>query len=268
MRLSIQRGFSLVELLATLGIVAFLITAVIPMTNMCLRKANETRELAGARRTIEAWNSYAADNSGAVLPGYKSEPGVVNGRGQPLHFPANARYVFRLAPYLDYALKGSLLVNKQARLTDDYAISTMPSFGINLTFVGGDFGSGSDLQPTEQNLSAYGKFVVTRLPEIHSPGKLIVFASARFSDPAVGMREGYNAVKSPRWQGSRWPATYDERRPYYEFGNVHPRFSGRAVCAMADGHVELLSYEQLLDMRRWSNQAAEANDPEWSLQPL
>ncbi len=262
-----KSGFSLLELLATVAILAIILGLVIPVTKMCLNKAAETRELSGARRAVEAWTLYAADNNGVILPGYKNDP-ATNARGQTIRFPTNARYVFRLAPYLNYALQGTLLVNKQARLRDDYSVSVAPSFGINLTFVGGDFGSGSDLQPTEENFAAYGKFVATRLPEIHSPAKLIVFASARFSDPTSGTMEGYNAIKSPSFTSRRWPDRYDEKKPYWDFGNVHLRHGGKAVCAMADGHVALLTYDELLDMRRWSNQAALAEDPNWTLPSL
>lgn len=258
----------MVEILAATSIIAVLGGIAVPAIQGSLEKAKCVKEIAGARRAISAWQSYAADNNGIVLPGYKSEPGVVNARGEALRFPVSARYVFRLAPYLDYRLRGTLLVNKQEGLTSDYSMSVAPSFGLNLTFAGGDFGSGSDLQPNDANFATYGKFVVTRLVEIHSPGKFIVFSSARFKDASLGQSEGYNAVRSPFFETRRWPAKYNEAGADYDFGNVHLRFDGRAVCAMADGHVELLDFSQLEDMRRWSNQAAQADDPNWTLQPL
>ncbi|MDX2081482.1 MAG: type II secretion system protein [Terrimicrobiaceae bacterium] len=260
-------GFSLVELLVTMGVLAILLAAIVPVANMCIGKAAETREISGARRTVEAWSLFASENSGEIIPGYQDAPAV--GRsGNPLSFPVNARYVFRLAPYLNYQLKGSLLVNKQTRFTDDYTASTVPSFGINLTFVGGDYGFGSDLRPTDENFQRFGKFVVTRLGEIHSPGKLIVFASARYNDGTIGRVEGYNAIRSPFFQARRWPVQYNPKSNWWDYGAVDPRFNGKAVAAMADGHVELLSFEQLLDMRRWSNQAAQEDNPNWTLRPL
>ena len=39
------------------------------------------------------------------------------------------------------------------------------------------------------------------------------------------------------------------------------RFNGKAVSACLDGHVELLGPEEMQDMRRWSNLAALADDP-------
>jgi len=261
-------AFSLLELLATVGIILFLAAVIYPFAANCIGRAKATAEVAGARRTISAWMAYAGENNNSVLPGYLMDPQARNRLGQPVSFPANARYVFRLAPYLNYELKGSLLVNKQKNISDDYHVSMAPSFGVNLTFVGGDFGGGSDMQPTDANLDRYGKFVVTRLSEIHSPTSLIVFGSARITDSAGRTEEGYNAIKSPRLHANRWEENYQESRPYYAFGNVHPRFDGKAVCAMADGHVELLSIDQLRDMRRWSNQAAQADNPDWNMQSL
>jgi hypothetical protein len=39
------------------------------------------------------------------------------------------------------------------------------------------------------------------------------------------------------------------------------RYGGKAVAASLDGHVELLGPEDMKDMRRWSNLAAQADNP-------
>lgn len=268
MKRSLTQAFTLVELLAVTAILAILAAILVPVVDSCIKKARATREIAGARRAILAWRACAAENNQMLLPGYQADWSAVNATGKALSFPANARYVFRLAPYLDFQIKGTLLVNDQTRIKDDYEISMAPSLGINLTFVGGDYGGGSDLVPSDANFARYGKFAVTNLNEIHAPSRLLVFASARITDSRNRTQEGYNAIKSPRFFSNRWPVTYDEKRPYYDFGAVHPRFQNRAVCAMADGHVEMLGLEELRDMRRWSNQAALADDPDWTLQTL
>lgn len=264
-------AFTLVELLVVVGIICILAALVFPLWKNLESKMQVAAEISGARNAIRGWQSYASENNGMLLRGYLSfadsmKAEVKNIKGQALSFPVSARYVFRLAPYLSGQLKGSLLVNDQKKLTDDYSISMAPSFGLNLTFVGGDYGSGSDLIPSDASFATYGKFVVQRLHEIHSPSKLIVFASSRINEPDA--MDGYNAVKSPYLLEKRWADSYQEKQPYYDYGAIHPRFDGKAACAMADGHVALLAFEELFDMRRWSNQAAEADDPNWTLHPL
>lgn len=264
-----RAGFTAVELTVAMAVVLILGVLAFPYVSGMCSQAREVREMSGAKRSVAAWMSHASENNGEVLPGYRADPNATNASGKPLGFPMNARYPYRLAPYLNYELKGSLLVNNQEKLKTEYSISVAPSFGINLTFLGGDYGSGSDLRPSAENEAVYGKFAVMRTAEIHRPSRLIVFASARFDDPSAGGQvEGYNAIKSPYFQGRRWPAAYNEKRPYWEFGNVHFRFRGKAVCAMADGHIELLGYDEMLDMTRWSNQAAQENNPEWTLRPM
>jgi len=178
-----KRGFTLVEMLVAIGVILVLAVVGIPVGASCIENAKAAKEIAGGRNLVSAWMSYAADNNGSVLPGYLSmsqatAAKVTNKNGSQLVFPTSARYPFRLAPYLDYQLKGNILINKQVGLVDDYEISMAPSLGLNLTFVGGDFGGGSDLVPNDANYAMYGKFVVTNINEIYAPSKLLVFASA------------------------------------------------------------------------------------------
>lgn len=272
-RLQSMAAFTVVELLTTVGIVLVLASLVFPMVSKMTKRAEAVAEIGGGRNLIAAWHSYANDNDGTILPGYlnaaqTSGATVQNAQGQSLGFPTGSRYPFRLAPYLGYQFKGTTMVNKQKKYTDDYRVSMAPSMGMNLTFVGGDFGTGSDKIPNDENFSTYGKFVVTKLAEIVAPSKLIVFASARYKEGSTDY-EGYNAVKSPYLTGQRWPDAYDENRSAYDYGSVHPRFGNKtAICAMADGHLELVAFKDLFDMRRWSNQAAQADDPNWTLQPI
>jgi len=51
------------------------------------------------------------------------------------------------------------------------------------------------------------------------------------------------------------------------FGHVDPRWSNKAVAVNLDGRASLLGEAELKDMRRWANQAAEQDDPNWSLSP-
>lgn len=143
------------------------------------------------------------------------------------------------------------------------------------------------------------KFYVTHLHEIHKPQTLMVMSSSRGVDVAtVG---GYSSMgygtRAPDWTAAsrvipgfweiippspqydagqeantpRAPAitwiasnTFSNNLNPLSWGNIHPRHSGKAVSAQADGHVEMLKLEDLRDMRRWANQA---NKPNWTYVP-
>lgn len=49
-----------------------------------------------------------------------------------------------------------------------------------------------------------------------------------------------------------------------DWGYVDPRWNNRAVSLMMDGHVDMLTLEQLRDMRRWANKA---DRPDWTYVP-
>jgi prepilin-type processing-associated H-X9-DG protein len=107
----------------------------------------------------------------------------------------------------------------------------------------------------------YGDFCVTRLVQAVSASSLIVFASACYGDGASRV-PGYFRVEPPYLSGRRWATEYHDAASYLAYGNVDFRHGGKAVAAMLDGHVELLEFEQIDDMRRWSNQAAASGDSE------
>lgn len=48
---------------------------------------------------------------------------------------------------------------------------------------------------------------------------------------------------------------YQENTDPARWGYVHPRHFGKAVTAMADGHVKMSNLEDLRDMRMWANKA-------------
>ncbi|HEY5791783.1 MAG TPA: type II secretion system protein, partial [Chthoniobacterales bacterium] len=127
------RGFTLVELLAAVGILAVLGTLVFTASRNASDKTKLTREIAAAKTLISAYQLAAADNNGKLLPGMDFtlnkvwfEAGNKNVTGH-----AAQRYPFRLSPYFNDRLKGTLLIRqKSSQVNGDYAISVYPAFGI------------------------------------------------------------------------------------------------------------------------------------------
>lgn len=262
---SLTHGFTLVELLVTITIIATL-AGVSATGYMTMReKARMVTEVNAARNLMVAYLSYPADHNGRVMPGYQPDPEVTDLSGNPLHFPMNARYPWRLAQNVP-RIEGIVLFNgNESALAEDnsnYLVSAMPNLGLNAVLVGGHFGSGSPLPPSPRLIEAYGKFHLTHLSQAATPEKLTVFASARSGKD----RPGYFEIRPPNLTGKIWSnEKFSQTSPASSHGFVDFRYGGKAVTASLAGNVQLLSEEELRDMRRWSNQASLAGDRDFTI---
>jgi prepilin-type N-terminal cleavage/methylation domain-containing protein/prepilin-type processing-associated H-X9-DG protein len=262
----VSHGITLLELLSAIAIIGVLAGVALPVIESVNARGRLAREISAGRNLIAAYHLYSTDHDGQLMEGYAESASAMDDKGKPVPNPANCRYPWRIAPYLNYRLSGTLLVNKQAQILERtdyvYTASFVPTFGINATFVGGNWRSG--IIPTPAAIERFGEFCVTRRAQAVQPSQLIVFTSSRIQDGS-NQQEGHHLIEAPNLTSRRWSRQYSESEPPSAWGYVHPRYNGRAVAAMMDGHVELLDTTQLQDMRRWSNQAAEADDPNWKL---
>lgn len=251
-------AFTLVELLVVITVMAVLTALAFPVFGKAKESGLRGAEIAAARKLMAGFASYTADRGGSVLPGIKNPgPGeaLSDANGNPVTEPgARERYAWRIAPYIDYDVDGTLLVNNaQVAPSHDpmfsYLVSALTTLGMNTTFVGGDFGSSALIKAGDQRtLNRLGPFYLQNITQAAQPSKLIVFASALNSmggEKAVG---NYR-VFPPRLRGG-------------DGSRIDYRFNGKAVSACLDGHVELLGPDEMEDMRRWSNLAALADDPD------
>jgi prepilin-type N-terminal cleavage/methylation domain-containing protein len=265
-----RSGFTLLELTVCFAVIALLTTLALPAISNFRKKAGMAREIASARRLVSAYLAYAAENNGDLMPGYGDFP-AKDELGSEVKSPVNYRYPWRLAPYVEYDMRvfwGNGTDDRMAKLAKGprelyiYGVSVEPSLGINSTFVGGDY----SVLPPDNNraLSKYGRFCITRLTQATNAPKLIVFASAggMFNGDRMS---GYFRVQPPFFLTRNWYGVYSDEGDPGMHGNVDFRFESRAVAAMLDGHVELLDFKEMDDMRRWSDQAARSNKPQWRL---
>ena len=247
-----SRGFTLIELLVTVAIIGLLAG----LGNAAYQKATSASrqgvEISAARNLGQALLLYSQDNDGVILPGYLDprDPAVAavrNDKGQPVSPPhAAQRYPWRLLPYMNYQVRGGVWVNKLAsQIPDsdpyrDYLVSLVPTLGMNMAYVGGD----------ARSIQAPGR-CMTRMSRVAQPSKLIAFASGQYEDANYGKLDGYFEVRPPTG-GSLSGA------------GLSTRYGGKAVAVMLDGHAEVLGLEQLKDMRRWCNEAAIQDNPNWT----
>ena len=264
-------GFTLTELLVVVAIIGIVIAIVVPVASGARRAGARAREGTSLRAVAAAWLSYAVDQGGWVLPGYRSGLEVRDEQGQPI--PPDAyggdgevrkRYPWRLAPWLDRDLLRLFVGDNRETLerlrSGDrsqyyYFASLYPSFGLNSAFVGGDearFPS-DDVLPNG-SANPLSQWCVRRASGSRRPARTIVFASARTAATADGrINEGCFRVDSPWLAGPapRWAASYDPGDPT-SFGGLSVRDDGdEAFVATIDGGVEPLQVDALRYMTRW-----------------
>jgi prepilin-type N-terminal cleavage/methylation domain-containing protein len=265
------QAFTLIELLVVIGIIALLAAMLLPALGKARYRASQVNEMSGSRQLLIAWSLYAEDNSDSVLPGYRYGLNATDFQGRPVSHPINARYPWRIAPYLGksfdvmYLNENRRTLETFRRMEDPdlgvYAASVFPSQGINSVFVGGD---DVELPPTERAFERFGRFCVLKTAEVARPSELLVFTSAR--GPFEGrVVPGYYVVKPPYLNARRWAVDWNSDDGPEAWGYVHPRYNLRSVTGMVDGHVENVDRRRIQDMRHWANPADRAD---WTLRAL
>lgn len=255
-----QGAFTLLELLVVIGIIAILSALAYGVGQTAINRARLVREVAAAKSLITAFTSTPADNDGHYLLGYDSTGPAVTSPGGHVYSgePAN-RYPFRLAPYFEWNLDDTILVNSNTKQvggdTSGYQISLNPALGMNIFLAGGE------LRDTAKGVEWAGECM--RMPSMNT-APIVVFASAGYDNGGTRVN-GYFKVTPPRLGGPIWSTkTWSSSSKPADYGQVDARYNGQAVCAFSDGSVRALSVEDLRDMRLWSQNAAIQNNPNYT----
>jgi prepilin-type N-terminal cleavage/methylation domain-containing protein len=248
-------AFTLIELLVVIAIIAVLAAMLLPALANAKRKAWMADELSAARQLQVAAQLYADDFRDAVFPGYVRDPEAVDDRKQLVGYPINARYPWRLVPYLGNSMDTIYTGKNRAVLSrlrqEDhpgyvYSVSVFPALGINSYFIGGN----ETEFPADQANTRFPGVVTLRTTEVRRPSELMQFVSAR-SALYGGESRGYFHVTPPYLAARRWADRWTPDLEPGRFGFVAPRFGGRAVASHIDGHSETLAIARLEDMQRW-----------------
>ena len=257
------RGFSLVELLVGVAILGLLAGVSGAAYQKAVGKASLVAEVNAGKSLAQAYLLAASENGGRYLAAFDQaakNQTVLNGQGKPIAMgEVKCRYPFRLAPYFNYQMDGTILVNRnEAQIIQrmgpsgsmyDYGLSVFPALGINRYLVGGNLSSDGAVEHAGECIRTSGQ----------AEKSVIVFVSGGSEEV-----DGYEYVIPPngprgQWSGAPWTKDSDASN----YGHVGARFNGKAVAAFLDGSVKAMSIDELRDMRLWSKNAALANDPNY-----
>lgn len=278
-RLGNRAGFSLIELLIVISIIAILLGILIPTLQTARESAGLVRELSLGRQLGIAYELYAQDHDGELLMAYDEQ------RDRRLKAPDGSvvtgepkkRWVWWLAPYFDDDMRVLLRDPDELNATVDsilpgggldgslsiYAASVFPRFGLNHYYVGGR----PEYFTTDRYRDIWGSgFFVRRISDEERPGGRISFTTAAFEQGDIFV-DGYYRVDPPNFLTQVW-RTLDQPAPGSSpnaTGHVWPDKRGRVVSVMLDGHAEALEWGEVHDMRRW---APRADSPDWTMPPI
>lgn len=273
-----SRGFTLIELLVVMVIIIAVAAMLLPGIANARNTARRAKEQACGRSLMMGIYAYAEDHGGEMFHGYcRHDQDISKFPIKPSMAEDQHRYPLRLLQYINSYDKRVIVADYKGwyrnmdELTDgekSYFISLFPSMGMNAAFVGGDE-SGNDMggiKPIPSHFEKFGKFCITQIGEAQTPSRQVVFVSSRYEEGGQKVT-GYFKVLAPKRPSGVWSSGKDpdQSSSATDYGYVDFRYNKKAVVAHLDGHVEMLGVEELRDMRRWSNQAAIANDPNFTV---
>lgn len=276
-RLPRPAGFTLVELLVVISIIALLLGVLLPALGRAKGAASVARELSNAKQLMQGYIMFAQDHKGYLLPALQNldrSPKPLrtlpnDHLGRPLSGPPAQRYFWHLAPYLEYNFaafyRDTALAEQYLAQDDTYGVTLHTGFGINQYYVGGQASYYTQSGAPSLYDTSFGKdFWIARLEDARRPADLFAFVSAASEDSNT-RRDGFYRVLPPYFTNKVWQDTGLPTRPGatpQKTGHVWPVHANTVVAGMLDGHAAAFEWIDAQDMRHWS-QIADA--PDWRL---
>ena len=224
-----RNGFSLIEVLVTIAVIAILLTILVPVIGSVRNSAKTTKSLSNLRQIASAMQMYSSDNNGLYPIGY----------GEPSSgFGYTTYWYLEIAPYLD---------QKTISNEESSNILISPFLEIEISTTG--FISGGEVRNSPSTYSVHGlicssvdRFPVWNIKENHSEIILVGegtqnrwgFAQATFTEPRVWQ----DAPVTPLTDGE-----LEDTIPVYsesQTGALSYRANNHTLVAFLDGHVGAL----------------------------
>ncbi len=211
-RFNQKRGFTIVELLVVIGIIALLLAVLLPALGGVRRKSLKADEINAIRQVGIGWNLYAQTNQDNCLPGYidpalqveeswnvlyEYKVGPPNGEDQIPPVDA-APWTWRLMQFIDYShdvVHGHLdepaadVVNLWEESAE---IAFEPAFGYNGLYFGGwweprgdNFAKGKPRYSNIDNGTVSLSAVVRSVGRITRSSDVVIFCSSTEVEPGI-----------------------------------------------------------------------------------
>ncbi|MCH2133063.1 MAG: prepilin-type N-terminal cleavage/methylation domain-containing protein [Phycisphaerales bacterium] len=289
-----HRGFTLIEMLIVIGIIAILLGIIMTAISGVGSKARKTNERNEIRQIGNAWIKYAQIHKDRITPGWLS-PSTQNEWDTVITYPDGTvippaptyggeqpniagPWTWRLLPYMEYdfRLTRSHLREDNFNHWSDLPpgmrleIAEAPAYGVNGYFLGGCwdrwYGNVSGTHPRLRKArDASGKKVnlTTRsLSMMRNPSTVLAFISNAAGKPnqplaAEDWDAGHYLATPHRLADDRLWTINEGLDVQMLDGRSGPigRYGGPPVTWHPDGHVDAFSLQELLDQRLWIDQA-------------
>ena len=277
-----RRGFTLVEVLVTIGIIALLLGILMVGLRGVLGTANRTQELSNLRQVYYGWQMYSNSNEEQLLPGYLDDNtqalwdvSYKDARGEKLA-PANARgWTWRLAGYVDNSW--DVLVGYRTDFDEELTavpvdiVANQPSFGYNAYYVGGWWQSTSPTGPASMKYddlpAPFNSGIIARTQgSIARPDMQVLFCSSAQRNTGQYKNKENRTVDGSFWvvppflgNTAVWEPTVGGGSAMDVLVNNQSvpinRYNDTFAALAGDGGTMSLSLYELTDMRRWVSAA-------------
>jgi prepilin-type processing-associated H-X9-DG protein/prepilin-type N-terminal cleavage/methylation domain-containing protein len=240
-------AFTLVELLVVIGIIALLISILLPSLSKARAAAMRTACMANQRQIVQAMFSYSADNRGYFPPTYVMGPNPNNLAGAWVQFdwytyPLVGRYL-NSKPVNSSGLDMPFYTTTRVFFCPAVAYQNAP----NSKFFGKDFGIGYNVRNGNRLFWRYN--AAAPYAPITTPASSIPLKQSLFRLPAqtIVLADSVQAVAVGN-EAFRWNQFYVNQTPSlatdHAWMSTSYRHGRMAVVSFADGHVETFRSNQ------------------------
>ncbi len=209
------RGFTIVELLTAIAIIAVLVAILIPVTNSVITNAGVSKNLANLRNLQAANMLYATNNDGLYVP-----VGTFDGTGAyKNHWHRNPDFAPIYLEVSDVYAWPEELLSPKAALRDIHGnLMIERSYGYNYTGLG-SYG----VPDTSRNAT---------LNQVFQPAQTLAFADALDWQIQINGADKYKGVEEVGNPNNNSAIAY--------------RYNDKAGVVYFDGHTELLSRDDVI----------------------